>query len=411
MSQHCPVEPIFRRQYGPLVASLTRRVGPHQLPLVEDAVQFAMMQALTFWVRTSIPSNPSAWLYTVAYRKLLTELRNDHHRQQLLYSQAEANPTFTEPAEIPLPNEMSDDMLRLLFITCSNTLAIESQLVFTLKSLCGLSTREIAQRLYISEANTHKRYGRARQHLAQQPNLLDELAHNELMQRLPAVLNVLYLMFTEGYLSSHNELAIRKDLCQEAIRLTTLLSEHLCQPETLALLALMHLHASRIHERQNELGHLRLMETQDRRQWDQHHIETGLQYLEKSASGDTLSRYHVEASIAAEHALAPDFASTRWDRIVKAYELLEQISPSPMITLNKALATAEWKGPGAGLMELNALNIPGWLERSYHWYAVKADLLIRSGDLSTAKPAVDRAIELAPSPMIKQALQARFKLT
>ncbi|MCG8533884.1 MAG: hypothetical protein MI808_02175, partial [Pseudomonadales bacterium] len=111
MSQHCPVEPIFRHQYGPLVASLTRRVGPHQLPLVEDAVQFAMMQALTFWVRTSIPSNPSAWLYTVAYRKLLTELRNDHHRQQLLYSQAEANPTFTEPAEIPLPNEMSDDML------------------------------------------------------------------------------------------------------------------------------------------------------------------------------------------------------------------------------------------------------------------------------------------------------------
>ncbi len=412
MNQHSDVEHIFRHEYGLIVASLLRRVGSPHLEAVEDAVQFAMMQALECWVRQGRPDNPSAWLYKVAYRKLLTEFRNTQRRTQLLAEQStplqEASVT---DAEIPLQGEMTDSLLRMLFVTCHDTIPVESQLVFTLKSLCGFSVKEIAQRLLITEANTYKRFGRARLFFENQVSALDTLTDADLVNRLPTVHQVLYLVFTEGYLSSHSDMAIRKDLCDEAIRLAELLSDSTLGqlPETYALLALMYLHRSRMVTRQDDLGALLLLEQQDRGQWNQQLIAVGLAYLERSAQGENISRYHIEAGIAAEHCLAPSFEQTRWDRIVASYELLESITKSPIVVLNKALALAEWQGPDAGLAILRNLDLPDWLERSYHWYAVKADLSLRCGELSSALEAAKLATKLAPSTNIKNLLYRRLK--
>ncbi|HHI94323.1 MAG TPA: sigma-70 family RNA polymerase sigma factor [Gammaproteobacteria bacterium] len=411
MNQHVHVEHVFRHEYGLLVATLSRRVGMQHVDIVEDAVQHAMMQALEFWCRDDIPENPSAWLHQVAYRQLLSAFRITKRRNALLAecSVTDDNESFEQPA-VPLPGEMSDSLLRMLFVTCNDTIPVESQLVFTLKSLCGFSIREIALRLFITEENAYKRFSRARQHLKNTPVVLDTLTDSDMEARLSMVHRVLYLVFTEGYLSSHADTAIRMDLCVEAIRLVQLILESSFgdTPETNALLALLYLHLARMNARQDTSGELLLFEQQDRTEWDEQCIFKGLGFLERSAQGGIVSRYHVEASIAAEHCLAPSFKQTRWDKIVRSYEILEHIAPSALHGLNRAVAMAEWQGPGAGLAVLQSLNIPGWLDRSYHWHAVHADLQYRCGDVDLARDIAEQAIKSAPTDDIKRLLYKRL---
>lgn len=413
MNKHGQVEHVFRHEYGQLVALLLRRVGTQYINAVEDAVQFGLMQALDFWPRNGIPNNSSAWLYQVAWRQLMSELRNTQRRKELLDEQLlfSENDTANDLSDIPLPGEMNDSLLRMLFVACDDDIPVESQLVFTLKSLCGFSVREIGLRLFISEANVYKRFSRARQVLKSQSHKLDTLTDVDMETRLPMVRRILYLVFTEGYLSSHTDTAIRKDLCEEAIRLGRLISESNLSdtPETYALLALMYLHLSRINARQDTSGSLLLLEQQNRSQWNTQHITMGLSFLEQSAQGDVLSRYHVEASIAAEHCLAPTFEQTPWDKIVASYELLESISPSALNHLNRIIALAEWKGPKVGLAALQSMDIPVWLDRSYYWYAVQADLQYRCDLLDLAGESAKQAIHSAPTDHIKQLLRKRFE--
>lgn len=413
--QHKKIDHLFRHEYGLLVASLLRRVGVQHLGMVEDAVQHAMIQALDFWCRGDLPDNPSAWLYQVAYRQIMSEFRTSQRRTKLLTEQAAlAIPDAVEQPGMPLPGEMGDALLRMLFVACNDDIPLESQLVFTLKSLCGFSIKEIALRLFISEANVYKRFSRARQHLKKQPGVLDSLTDAEMKTRLPMVRRVLYLVFTEGYLSSQPDTAIRIDLCEEAIRLTLLIAQSTLgrasttAPETYALLALMHLHLARINARQDDSGALLLLEQQDRSQWNKQQITQGLTFLAQSAQGETLSRYHVEASIAAQHCLAPSFKQTRWDTIVASYELLEGIAPSPLQRLNRAVAMAEWQGPKAGLAVLQSMDIPGWLDKSYYWYAVQADLQYRCGEITLARKNAEQAIQAAPTDNIKNLLHKRL---
>ncbi|MFQ5649110.1 MAG: DUF6596 domain-containing protein, partial [bacterium] len=222
---------------------------------------------------------------------------------------------------------------------------------------------------------------------------------------------VLYLLFTEGYLSSHTEQAIRRELCNEAIRLATLLAEHRVgkTPETFALMALMHLHAARMTARQNVSGGLLLLEEQDRELWDRQGIQVGLEWLAKSAQGERFSRYHAEAAIAAEHCLAPSFQETRWDKVVGCYELLERVAPSALHKLNRAVAVAEWHGPAAGLAVLEGFDPPTWLAGSYLWAEVLADLHRRCGTPQTAKRYRDVACKSAPTPAVKELLQRRLR--
>jgi len=309
------VEHFFRHEYGRLVAMLSRRVGMQHIEAVEDAVQSALMKALEAWTIAGLPDNPSAWLFRVAHNDLMGELRQRTGRRRILEQYAnDAIGTPENGPECLMAGEVRDDLLRMLFVCCDEAIPLESQLALALKTLCGFGIREIALRLFTSEANVYKRLGRARSRLRKYPPRLEELTGEQFSSRLPAVNKILYVLFTEGYLSSHTEMAIRRELCDEAIRLAVILAEHPVGqvPETFALLALMHLHVARMTARQDGSGGLLLLEEQDRALWDRQRIQVGLVWLAKSAQGVGFSRYHAEAGIAAEHCLAPSFQETRW---------------------------------------------------------------------------------------------------
>jgi len=404
------VEHLFRHEYGKLVALLMRRIGVRYIDSIEDAVQWAMAQALECWRKEETPSSPSAWLYQVAYRHLLSELKSTQRKSVLLAEHYSTTGETLEHSDIPFASEMSDSMLRMLFVACNDSIPVEYQLVFTLKSLCGFSIREVAIRLFISEANAYKRFSRAKKHLKNQVLELEMLSNDDISARLPLVQSILYLIFTEGYLSSHAETAIRRDLCEEAIRLTTLLvaSQFGDVPDSYALLALMYFHLARMNSRQDNVGVLLLLEQQNRDQWNKEQISMAMAFLAQSASGDTISRYHIEAGIAAEHCLSPSFEQTKWEKIIAAYELLQRISPSPLHLLNRAIATAQWQSPQVGLAVLESSDVPAWFDRCYYWYAVQADLLFRCGEVSRGQKHAELAIEAAPTESIKTLLFKRL---
>lgn len=405
-------EHFFRHEYGRLVALLSRRVGLRHLDAVEDAVQGALLVALETWTRAGAPDNPSAWLYRVAHNRLIGDLRQTSRRSRLAEQHGAAvTEAADDAADILLLADIRDDVLRLLFACCDDSIPVESQLVFALKTVCGFEVREIAQRLFASEAAVYKRLGRARTRLLELQPSLDDLGPEAMASRLPAVQSILYLMFTEGHLSSHASLSLRRDLCDEAKRLTLLLAEHpLCAtPETFALLALMHLHAARMAARQDGADELLLLDEQDRSLWDAGEIATGLSWLARSAQGAVFTRYHAEAGIAAEHCLAPTLAQTRWDRIIECYELLERVAPSALHTLGKALAVAECRSPAHGLTVLRGFDPPVGLADSYLCHAVLADLHHRCGQLDAARRHGQAAIAGAPSTIIKAALARRLR--
>lgn len=402
---------FFRHEYGRLVAILSRRVGVHHLEAVEDAVQFALLTAVESWPRNAVPDNPSAWLFRVAHNHVASELRRRARRAALAERHGQETPEpIADARGVSLSGDVGDDLLRMLFVCCDEAIPVESQLVLALKTLCGFDVREIGDRLFTTEANVYKRLARARNRLRELGLVSDDLSTAQLASRVPAVQAIVYLLFTEGYLSSHAEQAIRQELCDEAIRLGEVLATHPASriPSTFALLALMHLHRARMSARQDGSGGLLLLEEQDRSLWDKSEIQRGLSWLARSAEGDVFSRYHAEAGIAAEHCLAPSFSETRWERIVECYTLLERLAPSAIHTLNRAVATAEWRDPAAGLALLDGLVPPTWLAGSYMWAAVLADLHRRAGHDAEAARHRRVALETAPTPAIKDLLQRRL---
>lgn len=407
------VEHFFRHGYGRLVAMLVRRVGVEHLALVEDAVQSALESALAAWSARGAPDDPTAWLYRVAYNRLVEELRRRTGRARIL---ERAGAELGDPADPPtarFADEIDDDLLRMLFLCCDEALPPESQLVLALKTLCGFSTSEIALRLFTSEANVHKRLARARERLREAAPALQTPPLAAMRSRLAGVHAVLYLLFNEGYLSAHPVEAIRRELCDEAIRLAELLADHAvgAAPETFALLALMHLHVARLGARVDATGGLLLLEEQDRSRWDRDRIAIGAAWLERSATGEVFSRWHAEAGIAAAHCFAPSFAETRWDEIAELYAMLERIAPSPLHTLNRAVAVAERRGAEAGLGVLDGLSPPGWRVGSYLWDAVLADLHRRAGHRAVAAQHRERALASAPTDAVRGLLRRRLAAT
>ena len=405
------VEHFFRREYGRLVAGLTRKVGVRHIDLVEDAVQGALLAALTAWTAQGLPEDPTAWLYRVACNNLIGDLRRTAGRLRILERAVDAVAgSGDDPAPSYFAGEVADDMLRMLFVCCDDAIPRESRLVLALKTLCGFSAAEIALRLFTTEANVHKRLARARDRLRETPPDVQTPPLETLRSRLPSVRAVLYLLFNEGYLSAHAEQAIRRELCDEAVRLATLLAEHSvgAVPETFALLALMHLHAARLGARLDGMGGLLLLEEQDRSLWDRERMRLGAEWLERAAGGETFSRFHAEAGIAAEHCFAPSFGQTRWKEIADLYAMLERIDPSPLHTMNRAVAVAEWQGPEAGLALLQAIVPPVWLTGSYLWDAVVGDLHLRAGNVGLAQRHRERALAAAPTEAVRSLLRRRL---
>ena len=406
------VENFFRHEYGHLVAVLTQKVGLSHIHDVEDAVQNALIKALETWAQNGTPDKPHAWLYKVANNNILGILRQNNTRSEILKKNQDITDSITkEEIETVLTSEFKEGILKWLFICCHPSIAIDSQIVFALKTLCGFSIKEISIRLFITETNAYKRYSRARTYLKNHSNNLPQLKQNDHCLRLPAVNKVLYLIFTEGYLSSHLQYSIRSEMCEEAIRLSSILVDSPMgkTPETFALLALMHLHISRLPARVNNANELLLLEQQDRSLWDQSHIQHGLYWLSQASVGGEFSRYHAEAGIAIEHCLAASFEQTNWDKIIKCYELLEKTTPSALHQLNKVVAIAQLQGAEAGLTELYKQKLPEWLLESYQFHAVISDLNRRCGKQTKADISAQRAINLAPTPAIKKSLETRLK--
>ena len=384
----------FRREHGRLVSILSRRFGVHRIELCEDAAQTALLQAARSWP-SKLPDDPGAWLYRVAHNHVLDELRREKRDERYL---AEVHADYAQ-------QEIPDDVLRLLFVCADPAIPPESQLVLALKTLCGFSTEEIALRLFQSEDAIHKRLQRARARLRE---------HAEVQSidpaRVHSVLHMLYLLFNEGYSSAQPDRVIRRELCDEALRLALMLREDPAGalPETDALVALMCFHAARFDARVDGMGGLLLLEEQDRSLWDRELVQRGLDHLVQSAREQTLSRYHTEAGVAAEHCLAPSYPETNWEEIVQLYEVLERIAPSPLNVLNRAIALAEWKGPEAALAALQAFEAPSWLLGYYLWDATLGELHRRCGDRELALAHTKRALAAAPTNPEKALLERRI---
>jgi RNA polymerase sigma factor (sigma-70 family) len=385
----------FRHEHGRLVSILSRRFGVHRIELCEDAAQTALLQATLSW-SSQLPDDPGAWLYRVAHNRVLDELRREKRDERY---HAEVRVDYAQ-------QEVQDDVLRLLFVCADPAIPPESQLVLALKTLCGFSTDEIALRLFQSEDAIHKRLQRARARLREHAEIQPIDA-----ARLQGVLHMLYLLFNEGYSSAQPDRMIRRELCDEALRLALALPEDPAGalPETDALVALMCFHAARFDARVDGTGGLLILEEQDRSLWDRELVERGLAYLIRSARGETLSRYHAEAGIAAEHCLAPSFAATNWQEIVRLYEVLERIAPSPLNVLNRAIAIAEWQGPDAGLATIEAIDAPSWLLGYYLWDAALGELHRRRGDRELALAHTKRALAAAPTNPERVLLERRLK--
>jgi RNA polymerase sigma factor (sigma-70 family) len=401
------VDHYFRHAYGRLVATLARRFGLGALSRVEDAVQEALLTALTAWSLKGIPRDPGAWLYQVAFNTLRDQSRRDGAWRRSAERLAADDPT--EPPDDPaLRGELHDDELRMLFVCCDDRLPAPSQLALALKVLCGFSVREVALRLLTTEENVYKRLTRAREALREHDLDLDVVP--DLDARLPAVHTVLYLLFNEGYCAASGESLVRHELCREALRLAHMLLTHPRgdTPPGRALVALFHLQSARLSTRVDAAGELLTLAEQDRAGWDREEILLGLRWLQASASGAVFSRYHAEAAIAAEHALAPTFADTRWDEIAGLYTLLDRTAPSPLNALNRAVALAEAHGAQAGLNSLEGVRLPPGLAGYYLWDAVVGDLLRRAGCASQARVCLSRALAGAPTEAERALLRRRL---
>jgi RNA polymerase sigma-70 factor (ECF subfamily) len=410
------VEHFFRHESGRLCALLTRSLGVRRLALVEDVVQAALVQALETWSRRGVPEDPAGWLYRTARNLAIDTLRRERtHAQALprLAEDAERKSSPLELGDVHFADEIGDEPLRLLFVCCHEAVPAESRVALALKTLCGFSTAEIARALLTTDANVQKRIERARDRLREVGDLdvdFDTPAAAQLGARLDAVLAVVYLLFSQGCHVTHGDMPIRRDLCDEARRLARMLAAHPVGdvPAVHALLALMCFHAARFDARVDQGGAIVLLEEQDRSAWNWSDVREGMAWLAKAAAGDELTRYHVEAAIAWEHCRAPTFADTDWRRIAELYDTLDHIAPSPLHSLNRAVAEAYLQGPQAGLDRLAAVPRERVPARYPGWHTVIGELHFRLGRHSAAERAWREALRLTTAHADREFLRRRL---
>ncbi|MBV1862297.1 MAG: sigma-70 family RNA polymerase sigma factor [Nannocystaceae bacterium] len=403
------LERVYRREYGRVVSMLAARFGMQHMELVEDAVQSAWASALSTWPSRGVPDRPAAWLFRASNNAVLDRLRAQQRHAALALAGEDAPVSAASP-EAWLAGEVRDAQLAMLFACCHDELPSEAQRILSLRILFGLTVAELAEHLFTTEANVYKRLQRARAKLQSIGVDLEVLTEEEQHHRMPAVRSILHLLFTGGYASVRADVSMRVDLCDEAIRLVTLLAERAGPPAppTAALLALMFLHRARMTARDDGVGGLLLLSEQDRTLWDTQAIATGMRWLASAATGDTFSRYHAEAGIAAEHCRAQTFDETRWDRIVGCYALLERVAPSATHRLGHAIAIAQCSGPEDGLAFLQRVAPPSWLCGSFQWFAVLADLHLRCGHEADAARHRALALDAAPTAALRTLLERRL---
>jgi RNA polymerase sigma-70 factor, ECF subfamily len=399
------VDTLYRAEWGRIVATVIRLVGDFEV--AEEAVQEAFAAAVDQWRTAGVPEFPRAWIIQTARHKAIDLIRRRARFQEKVQSYAVSAETMTEPDYDT--DEISDDRLRLIFTCCHPALALESQVALTLRTLGGLETDEIARAFLVPVATMAQRLVRAKRKISVARIPYAVPGAGDLPDRLEAVLTVIYLIFNEGYASTRSDSLVRTDLCSEAIRLGRLVRA-LMSPrppaEVTGLLALMLLHDARRDARLDAAGDLIVLDEQDRNRWDRPQIAEALPLVEEAFAGG-LGPYAIQAAIGALHCSASRAEDTDWPQILRLYDLLERLQPSPVVSLNRAVAVAMVEGPLPALQLIDALA--GDLESYHLLHSARADFLRRAGSAEEAAKSYQRALALVTNDSERRFLERRLR--
>jgi RNA polymerase sigma-70 factor, ECF subfamily len=405
------IETLYRSESGRVLATLVRLLG--DMDLAEEAMHEAFATALETWPKTGIPDRPRPWLISTARFKAIDVIRRrarfDRAQRDLvahLESRVNDSPGGNEDSG---DEEIEDDRLRLIFTCCHPALPPEGQVALTLREICGLTTEEIARAFLVTPATLAQRIVRAKAKIRETPIPYEVPPPHELPERLNAVLQVVYLVFNEGYSAAAGAEVTRAELTGEAIRLGRLLTELQPEPEVIGLLSLMLLQESRRAARTSPTGELILLEDQDRSLWNREQIAEGLALLEKALQSRRFGSYTLQAAIVAVHAEAESVAATDWRQIVSLYNRLIRVQPSPVVQLNRAVAVAMCDGPEAGLAQIDAVLEHGDLTNYYLAHSARADMYRRLGRTAEALSSYEKALTLTHQEPERQFLQGRIR--
>jgi RNA polymerase sigma-70 factor, ECF subfamily len=400
------IETLYRSESGRVLATLVRLLG--DLDLAEESMHEAFANALDTWPKTGIPDKPRPWLISTARFKAIDAMRrrarfDGAQRDLIAHIESRVNNAPLEDVEI------EDDRLRLIFTCCHSALPSEGQVALTLREVCGLTTEEIARAFLVTPATLAQRIVRAKAKIRETPIPYEVPAAQDLPERLDAVLQVIYLVFNEGYSARAGAEVTRAELTGEAIRLGRLLTELQPEPEVIGLLSLMLLQESRRAARTSPTGELILLENQDRSLWNREQIAEGVALVEQALKSRRFGAYTLQGAIAAVHAEAESVAATDWRQIVALYNQLVRIQPSPVVHLNRAVAVAMRDGPEAGLAHIDAVLEDGELADYYLAHSARAELCRRLGRNAEALASFEKALALTQQEPERQFLQERIR--
>ena len=405
------VDHLFRTSAGQMVSHLTRLLGPEHLDLAEEVVQDSLLKALQLWPHSGIPDNPAGWLFRVARNAALDAVR---HRA-LTIEKAPAITAEILRASLPLTEsaagleeQLRDDELRMVLMCCHPALSPDARAALSLKTVGGFSVREIARAFLADEAAISQRLVRAKRQVRELRIRFELPTGGDLAARLDSALEVLYLMFNEGYAALSGEELVRRDLCTEALRLAQLVAaSSVGSPAAHALVALIAFQAARLPARVDAGGELVLLEDQNRTLWDQRLIALGFHHISKSAEGEVITPYHVQAAIAAIHAQARNVEDPDWKLILEHYDQLMELSPSPIVALNRAVALSKVEGAALALSELDPLAHEPALKHYYLLPAIRGQLLMQLGRKNAAWQCFEEALRRPCSDPERRFLQRK----
>jgi len=407
---------LFREESGKMVSVLIKIFGTENIEMAEDVVQDALVKALETWKYNGMPDNPRAWLYRTAKNKAIDVIRRNKHSKLIDFSDPQKQLlTSGYTLETTMDNYwnedgIKDDFLGMMYACCHPEISQENQITFILKSLCGFSTKEVAKSFLTSPDTISKRLYRTKEYFRKNRISLQIPTNKQIEERTHTVLSAIYLLFNEGYNSTHADQLIRKDLIGQAMLLCkSLLSNKRTKlPEVYALMALMCFHSARLASRITREGELILLSKQDRTSWDKVLIQTGEKYLNHAAFGNNLTTYHLEAAIAFQHCAAQQYEDTNWKEILMYYDLLLEIADDPIVFLNRCLVILEYEGPKEALIVLKTMKNTSMLDKYYVYHATLGEIYKRLLNTNLSIKHYERAIKLTQSKQEQQFLKDKI---